>query len=260
MLTSPGFGPAALGAALTGWERTLHIGEHLGTPRERVRTCTPAEAAAEVDWADPNVVVVVDERRASHSPGWHNQPAAPPWGWAFDEHQYVHREGMITKWEVRALAVARLRPTLGSLVWDVGAGSGSVAVECAGLHAAVIAIDSDPTACEQVEENAARHRVDVRVVHGQAPAAYPDLPQPDAVFLGGGGLSALDGAIERAPATLVASYAAIDRAVEARRRMSEAGYEVDGVQLASSRLADLPDGGVRLAATNPVFVLAGVAR
>ena len=79
-----------------------------------------------------------------------NQPAAAPvGGWALPESAYRHRDSMITKAEVRALAVARLRPRLGRLVWDVGAGSGSVGIECALLGAAVIAVERDPAACDR---------------------------------------------------------------------------------------------------------------
>jgi precorrin-6Y C5,15-methyltransferase (decarboxylating) len=164
---------------------------------------------------------------------------------------------MITKWEVRAIALARLRPTLGTLVWDVGTGSGSVAVECAGHHAAVIALDPDPDAGARVADNALAHGVDVRVVTGTAPQAYAGLPDPDAVFVGGGGLPALAGAVERRPARVVAAYAAVDRMVAARAVLHDGGYAVEGVQLSAARLADLPDHGVRLAATNPVFLLSG---
>ncbi|CAM5498026.1 hypothetical protein SGLAM104S_10200 [Streptomyces glaucescens] len=95
---------------------------------------------------------------------------------------------MITKFEVRALALARLGPRLGDLVWDVGAGSGSVAVECARLGAAAVAVEKAADGVERIRANAAAHGVDVHVVHGAAPDALADLADdPDAVFVGGGG-------------------------------------------------------------------------
>ncbi|WP_433689281.1 precorrin-6y C5,15-methyltransferase (decarboxylating) subunit CbiE [Micromonospora carbonacea] len=185
-----------------------------------------------------------------------NQPAAAPaGGWALPEDAYAHRDSMITKAEVRALAVARLRPRLGRLVWDVGAGSGSVGIECALLGAAVIAVERDPDAVGLVRRNAAAHRVDVRVVAGPAPAALAGLPDPDAVFVGGGGLAALAAVAARRPARVVAALAALDRVAPALDLLRGHGYRVEGVQLSAARLADLPGGSVRLAATNPVFVL-----
>lgn len=251
VLTSPAFGPAELGAELTGWGRRLCVAERLGEPRERITWCTPDEAATR-KWAVPNVVVCLTGQATSRWPRTHNQPAAPPGG---PEPEYRHRAGMITKWEVRAVALSRLRPTLGMLVWDVGAGSGSVGIECAARHAAVIAIDRDPAACELIRRNSAR----VRVVEGTAPGAFAGLPDPDAVFVGGGGLHALSGVLSRAPRVVVATYAAVDRAVRARGLLADAGYAVEGVQLSTSRFADLPDGSFRLDAQNPVFLLTGRA-
>jgi precorrin-6Y C5,15-methyltransferase (decarboxylating) len=77
------------------------------------------------------------------------------------------------------------------------------------------------------------------------------------VFVGGGGLPALEGAAERRPTRLVAAFAAMDHALAARTTLVSRGYEVNGVQLAANRFADLPDDSTRLAATNPVFVLWG---
>src|SRR3569833_1115150 len=251
VFTAPAYGPAALGADLAGWDVTLHVAERLGGPGERVTRCTPAEAAAR-SWEDPNVVLAA-RADAGAAARTHNQVAAPPRAWTGDA--YRHRAGMITKWEARAVAVARLRPTLGMLVWDVGAGSGSVGAECAAHHAAVSAGERDPDACDLIRRNAGP--ASVRVVRGSAPEAFDGLPDPDAAFVGGGGLDALAGVLARRPETVVAPYAAVDRAALARRALADAGYSAEGVQLSASRFAALPGGSFRLAAQNPVFLLAG---
>ncbi len=187
-----------------------------------------------------------------------NQPAAAPaGGWALPESRYAHRDSMITKSEVRALVVARLRPRLGRLVWDVGAGSGSVGIECALLGAAVLAVEQDPASAATIRDNAATHAVDVRVVVGRAPAALDGLPEPDAVFVGGGGVDVLAAVLARRPARVVLTLAALDRVAPAVHLLRAAGYSVEGSQLAAARLADLPGGSIRLAATNPVVVLTG---
>jgi len=133
-------------------------------------------------------------------------------------------------------------------------------VECATQHAAVIAIEEDAEACSLIRRNAAAFRVDVRVVEGRAPQVYEGLPEPDAVFLGGGGLPALEALLARRPPTVVATFAAVDRIGSARWLLSSAGYDIEGVQLSASRLTELPGGSVQLAAQNPVFVLAGRRR
>ncbi|MGH3999556.1 MAG: precorrin-6Y C5,15-methyltransferase (decarboxylating) subunit CbiT, partial [Pseudonocardiaceae bacterium] len=170
--------------------------------------------------------------------------------------EFSHRDGMITKSEVRALALARLAPGPGRLVWDLGAGSGSVGVECARLGAAVVAVEQDPTQCARLVANAGAHQVNVRVIEGQAPAVLEGLPQPDAVFVGGGGPTVVRAAAEAAPKVVVA-LAALDRVAPCRLALREAGHQVDGVQLAASRFAELPGGSVRLAATNPVLLMWG---
>ena len=125
---------AAIVAALDG--RKVTVAEALGTPGERI--------GSEPPFAPPNVVIVEGEERA---------PRATRWG--LPEDAFEHRAGMITKAEVRAVALAALGPGTGDLVWDVGCGSGSVAIECARLGAAVIAIDDDPDAIALTTRNAA---------------------------------------------------------------------------------------------------------
>ena len=171
----------------------------------------------------------------------------PAEGWALGEEAFEHRDSMVTKPEVRALALARLGPRPGVLVWDVGAGSGSVAVECARFGAAVIAVDRDPAQCARVAANSRRHRAEVRVVGGAAPEALDGLPDPDAVFVGGGGLPVVRAVAARRPARIVVALAAVERAGPAMAALAGAGYRVEGTLLQVSHLSPLPDGTHRLA-------------
>jgi precorrin-6Y C5,15-methyltransferase (decarboxylating) len=263
VLTGPGAGPAELGAALSDGcaDRVLVVATALGDPgRERVERVTPAEAA-ERDWgAAVSVVLCLDEARAL-GPVRTVAGAPPvPSGWALEENAFAHRDSMITKFEVRALALARLGPRLGDLVWDVGAGSGSVAVECARLGAAVTAVEKTPDGVERIRANASAHGVDVRVVHGTAPDALDGLDDPDAVFVGGGGRELpviVSACARRARRAVVVAMAALDRVPAAREALVAAGFSCDGVLLQSSRLSPLPGDVTRLAATNPVFLLWG---
>ena len=262
VLTGPGAGPAELGAALRNTARVLVVASALGSAGERVERVTPAEAAVR-DWGTAvSVVLCLDEARALGPVRTVAGGVVRPAGWALDEAEFEHRDSMITKFEVRALALARLGPRPGELVWDVGAGSGSVAVECARLGAAVTAVEKAPDGVERIRANAAAHGVDVRVVHGTAPGALSGLGEdPDAVFVGGGGreLPAVVAACaRRARRTVVVAVAALDRVPAARAALTDAGFTCDGVLLQSSRLAPLPGDVTRLAAANPVFLLWGV--
>ncbi|MFE0327221.1 precorrin-6y C5,15-methyltransferase (decarboxylating) subunit CbiE [Streptomyces sp. NPDC058960] len=263
VLTGPGAGPAELGAALADGcaDRVLVVATALGDPeRERVERVTPAEAA-ERGWGTAvSVVLCLDETRAQGPVRTVAGASSGPSAWALDESAFAHRDSMITKFEVRALALARLGPRLGDLVWDVGAGSGSVAVECARLGAAVTAVEKTPDGVERIRANASAHGVDVRVVHGTAPDALEGLDDPDAVFVGGGGrgLPAIVSACaRRARRAVVVAMAALDRVPAAREALVAAGFSCDGVLLQASRLAPLPGDVTRLAATNPVFLLWG---
>ncbi|MFF6637556.1 precorrin-6y C5,15-methyltransferase (decarboxylating) subunit CbiE [Streptomyces althioticus] len=262
VLTGPGAGPAELGAALRGERRVLVVASALGAAGESVERVTPEEAAGR-DWGSAvSVVLCLDEQRALGPVRTVAGLGEGPAGWALPEAEFAHRDSMITKFEVRALALARLGPRPGDLVWDVGAGSGSVAVECARLGAAAVAVERDADGVERVRANAAAHGVGVTVVHGEAPGVLDRLgDDPDAVFVGGGGreLPAVVGACaRRARRTVVVAMAALDRVPAARAALTGAGLTCDGVLLQSSRLAPLPGDVTRLAATNPVFLLWGV--
>jgi len=252
VLTGPGAGALEILAGLAGWRRTVLVAEELGGPNERVRRFEGGPLR------DPHVVLCLADEHAVPARGWiaGGEPVPPAAGWALEEAKFSHRDGMITKSEVRALALARLAPGPGRLVWDLGAGSGSVGVECARLGAAVVAVERDPAQCARLVANARAHRVDVRVIEGPAPAVLSGLPEPDAVFVGGGGPEVVRAAAQASPRVVVA-LTALERLAPCRAALREAGHQVEGVQLAASRFTELPDGSVRLEATNPVLLLWG---
>lgn len=244
VLTGPDCGPAEIRAALVGWERKVVVAQRLGWDDERV--------SEEPPWAEPNVVLVLDPPRFRETMGWVAGAPPGPARWALPENDFAHRDSMITKAEVRALALARLGPRLGDLVWDVGSGSGSVAAECARFGAAVIAVERGGV--EALERNTLG--LGVRIVAGAAPDVLAELPDPDAVFVGGGGLPVFSACVSRRPSRLVATVAGLERIGPFLAAMR--GYDVDAVQLQANRLVPLPDGTHRLSANNPIFVVSGV--
>ncbi|NYI04053.1 precorrin-6y C5,15-methyltransferase (decarboxylating) subunit CbiE [Allostreptomyces psammosilenae] len=178
-------------------------------------------------------------------------------GWALPEQRYLHRDSVVLNAEVRALALARLGPRPGDLLWDVGAGSGSLSVEAARFGAAVVAVDRDAAACEAVTANAGAHGVEVQVVRGEAPAALARLPQPDTVFVAAGGPTVVSACLARRPERLVAVVTAVQWVERIREAFAEHGYACDGVLLQASRLAPLAGGVHRFAAAGPTFMLWG---
>jgi len=252
ILTAPGTAPG-LARDLHAAGKRVYAVELIGTPEEKV-SVLPAETGL----ADPNILIALDPDHAPGEPRWlAGHPGAPD-GWALPEDAFEHRDSMITKPEVRALVLARLGPGPGRTIWDVGAGSGSVAVECARFGAHVIAVESDPAQCDRIRRNAERHQVSLRVHHGRAPEALTALPPADAVFAGGGDHAVLEAAIQHAdPQRIVVTLAAVDRVAETAALLAARGYQAEGLQLQASRLTPLPGGHHRLAAQNPVFVLWG---
>lgn len=111
-------------------------------------------------------------------------------GWAAGlPDEAFENDGQLTKRDLRASALARLMPAPGQLLWDVGAGAGSVGIEWMRAHPTcrTVAIEADPERAERVARNAARLGVPgLDVVTGRAPDVLADLPAPDAVFIGGG--------------------------------------------------------------------------
>lgn len=259
VLTSPGFGPAELAAGLAGLGRRLLVAEGLGEAGERVVELDPGDLAG-TTWSDRNVVVVFDESRATGPKGWVWPRRAVPSRWALPEPAFEHAAGLITKWEVRALALARLGPGVGDLVWDVGAGSGSVAIECARFGAAAVSIEREAASCERIGRNAAVHGVDVAVVRGEAPEALTGLPAPDAVFVGGTGgrfEAVLAAVAARALRVAVVALVGLDRVSQARVLLEAGGLHSDAVLVQAARLEPVGD-LQRLAPTNPVFLVCGV--
>ncbi|MGH7088509.1 MAG: precorrin-6Y C5,15-methyltransferase (decarboxylating) subunit CbiT, partial [Stellaceae bacterium] len=138
-----------------------------------------------------------------------------PLGAGLDDAFFAH-DGQITKREVRAITLAALAPRRGDLLWDVGAGAGSIAIEWMLLHPSLraVAIEADATRAERIRGNAAACGVpDLRVIEGRAPQALAGLPQADAIFIGGGADGAIiDTAIQalRAGGRLVANAVTLE--------------------------------------------------
>jgi precorrin-6Y C5,15-methyltransferase (decarboxylating) len=190
-LTSDGEGPAALARLLadTGFGTSrMTVLEALGGPRERLRATT----AAGFDLGDvgPLNIVAIE---VGASPG--ARVLARTSG--LSDELFEH-DGQITKREIRAMTLAALSPRRGELLWDVGAGAGSVAIEwmLADPSMRAIAIEARSDRAARIRRNAAAFGVPgLEVIEGVAPAAFAGLAQPDALFIGGGAAGALDAAV-----------------------------------------------------------------
>jgi precorrin-6Y C5,15-methyltransferase (decarboxylating) len=197
MLTGDGESPAALARLLAdgGFGKSqLTVLEALGGPRERVRSTS----AAEYDFSNVdslNVVAIEVEA----APGARVLPLVPGAPDSLFEH-----DGQISKREIRAVVLSALAPCRGELLWDIGSGSGSVAIEwmLADSSLRAIAIERRADRAARIMRNATACGVPgLKVVIGAAPDALGDLPMPDAIFVGGGANDAglLDAAARALP-------------------------------------------------------------
>jgi precorrin-6B C5,15-methyltransferase / cobalt-precorrin-6B C5,C15-methyltransferase len=175
--------PTALAALLAdrGWGATqMTVLEHLGGEAERARGPYPARSPDLGPFADLCVVALACEPDACDAV----RPRVP----GLPDGAYEN-DGQLTRREVRVLALAALAPGPGQLLWDIGAGSGSVGIEWmrADSRCRAVAVEARPDRAERIRRNAAHLGVpDIEVVAEAAPGALAGLPRPDAVFIGGG--------------------------------------------------------------------------
>ena len=164
-----------------------YVCENLGSPDERVTQGSLADIAAET-FGPLNVMILVRKARTADAPG---QVGTRLFGNPDESFlQSRPKRGLLTPAEVRSLALAELGLRPDSIIWDVGAGSGSVSLEAAQLarNGMVYAIEMDPDDHRLILANAERFGVkNLQAVLGCAPEAWANLPDPDAIYVGGSG-------------------------------------------------------------------------
>ncbi len=207
----------------------ISVCEALGGPRERVRHSRAAEFALE--GIDPLNLVALELTTA---PAGRIIPLTPGLPDAWFEH-----DGQLTRQDIRVVTLAALAPRQGELLWDIGAGSGSVGIEwmLAHPHNRTVAIERDAVRAGRIARNAAALGVpDLSVIHGAAPEALRDLPAPDAVFIGGGATTGgmIDAAWAALPAggRLVVNGVTLETAAELFRRFKALGGSLKTIQVA----------------------------
>jgi precorrin-6Y C5,15-methyltransferase (decarboxylating) len=236
-LTSDGDGPAALATLLseTGFGASrLTVLEALGGPRERIRVT--AAAAYDLGTADALNTAAIEVEAAPDA----RVLALTP-GLADDLFEH---DGQITKREIRAATLSSLAPRRGELLWDIGAGSGSVAIEWLLADPAMraIALERRADRAARIARNAAAFGVPgLEIVDGVAPHALATLPVPDAVFVGGGASDAglLDAAARalRAGGRLVVNAVTLETEALLIARRAALGGEL--IRMAISRAEPL---------------------
>lgn len=250
VLTAPSNPPEVLGKELLAagcGPRQVVVTSRIGEADERiVRTDLDGLATGQYD--PMSVVLLIAPSTGAD---------APTLSWGAPETRFAHRGGMITKSEVRSVVLGKLDLPRTGVLWDIGAGSGSIGIEAAtiapGLR--VYAVERATTDAPNIASNARQAGVgaNLDVIVGTAPEALIGLPQPDRVFVGGGGLDVVDACWQqlRPGGVLVATFVLLDRAVAAMDLLGAM------VQIHIDRAVPIGGVGMRLEPTNPTFVCWG---
>jgi precorrin-6Y C5,15-methyltransferase (decarboxylating) len=265
VLTDPGRGGAdevrrILRASGLEAAYALWLCERLGHPRERVQRLAPGEPVP-VDCDPLHLVLLI----AEPPPPPADPEALPLFG--LDDGlflQHDDRPGLMTKREVRIQLLADLELPAAGVLWDVGAGVGSVGLEALRLRPGLAGwlVEQRGGSAALIAANAERLGVRAAGIHeGRAPEALAQLPDPDRVLIGGGGRergAVLAAVLQRLQpgGVVVIPLATLEALAELRPLLEQAGCRVAVAQHQAWRGAPLAD-GTRLAPLNPVLVLQG---
>ena len=242
---------------------SAYVCENLGSPDERV---TKAELRDLVghDFAPLNVMILVRKPDAPDRPT--QALGFRLFGNPDDAFlQSKPKRGLLTPAEVRAMALAELDLGPASIVWDVGAGSGSVAVEAAAIaqDGTTYAIEKDSEDFALIKSNAERFgRSNLVAIHGEAPEVFAGLPDPDCIFVGGTGrgvsrLAELAYERLRPGGRMVLNVASIDNIADIHSTLERLGVEAD-VRMINIARGTYQLERVRFEALNPTFLISAV--
>lgn len=248
--------PAMIAKALIGMGASglrAFVVESIGAKGERVIEGALPDIASVKKFADLNVMILINDR-----------PPENPYAPGIPDDEFAHEGAMITKEELRVISLAKLKIKKGSVVWDIGACSGSVAIEAALSGAGMVyAVEKDPKRVKDIVTNRKRFKADnVEVIQGRAPECLSIIKErPGSVFVGGGGrdiAKILSYVSKRLipGGRCVANAVTMETASVATAFFKAKKWETELIQVSIAKSRDL-SGLTMLSAMNPVFIITG---
>ena len=232
--------------------------ESLGSRTEKF-DWYPPEQASKMIFSEPNLLIlkpISEKDRTKRTPHL-----------GIPDEYFDHEKGLITKSEIRAVSLAKLQLRPGQVLWDLGAGSGSVSIEASLLvgDGQVIAVEKNKKRIKQIQSNIDQFQItNVNVVQAVLPDGLADLPPPNRIFIGGGGRD-LQEIIRAATSFLptggivVVNTVLMPNVSAATETLEAVGFKTSMVQVQVNHSRKMP-WAARLEAQNPVWIISGIRK
>jgi len=232
--------------------------EAIGSDSERSDWYT-LRRAARMNFSEPNMVVL--KRSLPDAQTKRNLCLGTP------DHHFDHESGLITKSEIRAITLSKLRLESDHVLWDLGAGSGSISIEASLLikKGKIVAIEQNPARIEQIKNNTKRFNVkNLKIIQAQLPDGLNNLPQPNCIFIGGGGKDLKNIITEAAgylkPAgRIIINTVLIPNLQVALTTLRQLKFETEAIQVQINRSRQMP-WAQRFEAQSPVWIITGIRK
>ena len=259
VFTDPKNNPARLAARLLEnqfFNYQICVLEALGSKSEKVNWYALAEAAKKT-FADPNMVVL--KRSPNPAEDQKRLFLGAPDSW------YDHHRGLITKSEIRAITLSKLHLAADHILWDLGAGSGSVSMEASLIikNGKIFAVEKNSDRVEHIKNNKKRFGIgNLKVIQAELPQGLAKLPHPDRIFIGGGGRqlkSIITAATQylKPKGVMVINTVLIPNVEAARETLEKQDFNTEIIQVQINRSRQMP-WAARMEAMNPVWIVTGM--
>jgi precorrin-6Y C5,15-methyltransferase (decarboxylating) len=216
----------------------------------------------ERSFQDPNIVLLLKEKKENDT-----TRSKIKINIGMPEAFFHHEKGLITKPEVRAVSLSRLKLMRDNILWDLGAGSGSISIEahCFIKTGQIIAVEKNLNRIKDIEKNKRKFSVDIlTIVQSELPDGMEKLPAPDRVFIGGGGKNLLE-LVERSAffmkkgGVMVVNTVLLGNVTSVLEKMDQLNFNTNIVQIQVSHGHHMP-WNLMLKSQNPVFIISGEKR